>query len=218
MKAVSIPYFLKELESLFPEAKGELNSRNTYELCVAVILSAQSTDISVNRVTPALFDRYPDLASLAKAEVKEVEGYISKLGLYHAKAVNIIGFAKKVMEEYEGIIPSSMEDLTSLPGVGRKCANVIQGECFGIPALAVDTHVARVSKRLGLAYLKDDVFSIEKKLKKKVPKERWTKTHHQMIFFGRYLCQSRKPQCYRCPFVEKCREKKKNLLKEGSCS
>ncbi|QRG87107.1 endonuclease III [Bulleidia sp. zg-1006] len=212
MKNLPALKIIEELEKLFPEAKGELNSRNTYELCVAVILSAQSTDVSVNQVTPALFEAYPTLESLAKAELNDVESYIARLGLYRAKAKNIIGFAQVVIERFDGVIPSSMEDLTSLPGVGRKCANVIQGECFHLPSLAVDTHVSRIAKRLGLAYQKDSVAVIERKLKKKLPKEKWTKAHHQMIFFGRYLCQARKPRCYRCPFVEHCHEKNKNLI------
>ncbi|MBW9212087.1 MULTISPECIES: endonuclease III [Terrabacteria group] len=212
MKNLPALKIIEELEKLFPEAKGELNSRNTYELCVAVILSAQSTDVSVNQVTPALFEAYPTLESLAKAELNDVESYIARLGLYRAKAKNIIGFAQVVIERFDGVIPSSMEDLTSLPGVGRKCANVIQGECFHLPSLAVDTHVSRIAKRLGLAYQKDSVAVIERKLKKKLPKEKWTKAHHQMIFFGRYLCQAKKPRCYRCPFVEHCHEKNKNLI------
>lgn len=211
MKNLSALNIVEELEKLFPNAKGELNARNTYELSIAVILSAQSTDVSVNQVTPALFEAYPNLESLANAKAREVESYIARLGLYRAKAANIIGFAKGVVDRFHGEIPSSMEDLTSLPGVGRKCANVIQGECFHLPSLAVDTHVSRIAKRLGLVYQKDSVEVIERKLKKKLPKERWTKAHHQMIFFGRYLCQARKPRCYRCPFVEHCHEKNKNL-------
>ena len=134
------------------------------------------------------------------------------MGLYHAKAKNIVGFANNVIDHFGGIIPSDMEALISLPGVGRKCANVIQAECFNIPSLAVDTHVARIAKRLGLVNENDSVLTIEKKLKKKINPKRWIKTHHQMIFFGRYLCQARKPQCWRCPFIEHCFEKQKNYV------
>lgn len=216
MKHMSPAEILEHLDALYPDAKCELDHRNPYEMAVAVILSAQTTDASVNRVTPALFEKYPDLESLAGADLKDLEQAISSLGLYRNKARSIKGFAQGVMEQFDGKIPETIEDLTKLPGVGRKCANVIQSECFGIPALAVDTHVSRVSRRLGLAFSRDDVNTIERKLKRKVPKERWIKTHHQMIFFGRYLCHSRNPECDRCPFTEICHEKNKNFTsKEG---
>jgi endonuclease-3 len=158
-----------------------------------------------------LFDKYPDAAALAAGNREDIEQCIASLGLYRNKARSIQGFAQAVTERFDGEIPQTMEELVSMPGVGRKCANVILSECYGIPALAVDTHVARISKRLGLAYQKDTVDAIEKKLKRKVPKERWIKTHHQMIFFGRYLCHARNPECFRCPFTEICHEKNKNL-------
>lgn len=211
MEHMEITEILDELDHLYPQAHCELDHRNAYEMAVAVILSAQTTDASVNRVTPALFAKYPTIASLAEGNLKEIETYISSLGLYHNKAKSIQGFAKGVMENFDGVIPQTMDALTSLPGVGRKCANVIQSECFGLPSLAVDTHVSRVSKRLGLAYQKDDPAAIERKLKRRIPQERWTKTHHQMIFFGRYLCHAQRPECSRCPFVSICHEKKKNL-------
>ncbi len=211
MERMTVEEILDHLEELFPDAHCELDHRNSYEMAIAVILSAQTTDASVNRVTPALFERFPDIASLAAGERAEIEELISSLGLYRAKARSIQGFAQGVMDRYDGEIPQTMKDLTSLPGVGRKCANVIQSECFGVPALAVDTHVTRISKRLGLCYQKDDPETIERKLKRKIPKERWSKTHHQMIFFGRYLCHARKPECGRCPFTAICHEKNKNL-------
>ncbi len=211
MERMSTEEILSGLAQLYPDAKCELNHRNAYEMAVAVILSAQTTDASVNRVTPALFEKYPDLKSLADAQLSDIEEAIASLGLYRAKARSIRGFARGVIEKFDGKIPETIEDLTKLPGVGRKCANVIQSECFGIPALAVDTHVSRVSKRLGLAYQKDDVDTIERKLKRKVPKDQWIRTHHRMIFFGRYLCHARNPECVRCPFVSVCHEKNKNL-------
>lgn len=211
MKNLPINDILNELDTLFPNAKCELKHKNRYEMAVAVILSAQTTDASVNQVTPNLFKKYPTIQSLANANIKDIEQAISRLGLYRNKAKSIHGFAKSVVENYNGKIPKEMDDLVSLPGVGRKCANVIQSECFQIPALAVDTHVMRISKRLGLAYQKDTPEIIERKLKKKVPMERWIKTHHQMIFFGRYLCHARNPECIRCPFVDHCHEKNKNL-------
>lgn len=202
---------MDKVAEMFPDAGCELNHKSVYQLAVAVILSAQTTDASVNRVTPKLFAEYPDIASLAEAKQSDVEGIIASLGLYRNKARSIIAFAKKVVEEYGGEIPDTMEELTKLPGVGRKCANVILAECFHVPALAVDTHVSRVSKRLGLAYAKDDVNAIERKLMRKIPKERWIASHHQLIHFGRYLCHSRNPQCARCPFVNICHEKNKNF-------
>lgn len=211
MERMSVEEILDHIEALYPDAHCELEHRNNYEMAVAVILSAQTTDASVNKVTPALFARYPTISDLAEGDQEEIESLISSLGLHRAKARSIKGFARGVMERFGGEIPSGMEELTSLPGVGRKCANVIQSECFGVPALAVDTHVSRISRRLGLCYQKDDPETIERKLKRKIPRERWSKTHHQMIFFGRYLCHARSPECVRCPFTGICHEKNKNL-------
>lgn len=208
---MTVEEILNHLNILYPDARCELNHRNHYEMAVAVVLSAQTTDVSVNKVTPALFKKYPTAEDLAKGDVREIEPYISSLGLYRNKAKSIQGMAQGMVERFHGEVPSTMEELTTLPGVGRKCANVILSECFNIPALAVDTHVTRVSKRLGLAYQKDSVETIERKLKKKIPQDRWIKTHHQMIFFGRYLCHARNPECSRCPFTKICHEKNKNL-------
>lgn len=211
MERMSVEEILDHIEALYPDAHCELEHRNNYEMAVAVILSAQTTDASVNKVTPALFARYPAISDLAEGDQEEIESLISSLGLHRAKARSIKGFARGVMERFGGEIPSGMEELTSLPGIGRKCANVIQSECFGVPALAVDTHVSRISRRLGLCYQKDDPETIERKLKRKIPRERWSRTHHQMIFFGRYLCHARSPECARCPFTGICHEKNKNL-------
>lgn len=211
MERMSVDEILSHLDRMYPDAHCELNHANAYEMAIAVILSAQTTDASVNQVTPKLFEKYPTVESLANAELKDVEQCISRLGLYHNKARSIVNFVKGVVENYGGIVPDTMDDLLTLSGVGRKCANVILSECYGIPSLAVDTHVTRVSKRLGLVYQKDDVNTIERKLKRKIPKERWIKTHHQMIFFGRYLCHARSPKCGLCPFVSICHEKNKNL-------
>lgn len=211
MKHMKPMEIMDEVAALFPDAKCELNHRNAYEMAVAVILSAQTTDASVNRVTPVLFEKYPDIQALSEADTKDVETIIASLGLYRNKAKSIVNFAKGVVNDFSGKIPETIEELTRLPGVGRKCANVIQSECFNIPALAVDTHVSRVSRRLGLAYAKDDVDTIERKLKRKIPKERWIRSHHQLIFFGRYICHSLNPECDRCPFTEICHEKNKNF-------
>ncbi|NCB33337.1 MAG: endonuclease III [Erysipelotrichia bacterium] len=202
---------LDGLDELFPDAHCELVNHNHFELAVAVVLSAQTTDVSVNRVTPALFETYPTAADLAAADVREIEPFISSLGLYHNKAKSIHDLAVGIHERFHDQVPDNMDDLVSLAGVGRKCANVILSECYGIPSLAVDTHVYRISKRLRLANPDDTVYQVELKLRRKIPEERWIRTHHQMIFFGRYLCYAKKPECARCPFVPLCREKNKNL-------
>lgn len=204
------------LEELFPNACCELNHKNAYELTIAVVLSAQTTDASVNRVTPKLFETFPDVYALASADLKEIEHLISSLGLYRNKAKSIQGLAQTVVENFNGEIPNTMSDLMTLPGVGRKCGNVILAECFQIPALAVDTHLERISKRLRLAKPNDSVLQVEMKLRRKIPKDRWIKSHHQMIFFGRYFCKARNPECFRCPFVTECREVNKNLSKKES--
>ncbi len=199
---------LRELNRLFPEARCELHFRNPYEMAVAVTLSAQTTDASVNRVTPALFERFPTPESLANGEITEIESYIKSLGLYRNKARQIQGMAKDLIARYDGVIPSTMKELTTLPGIGRKCANVILSECFHIPALAVDTHCNRVAKRLGLAKPDDSLWDVERKLKRKIPREEWIHTHHEMIFFGRYMCKSQNPKCDGCPFVSFCKYQK----------
>ncbi len=202
---------LEQLDRLFPDARCELKHENNYQMAVAVVLSAQTTDASVNRVTPALFAAYPDAASLAGADRHDVEQKIASLGLYRNKAKAIQGMAQGMVERFDGQVPDNRKDLMSLPGVGRKCANVILSECYGVPALAVDTHVSRIARRWGWAQETDDLTTIEQKLCRRVPKERWIRTHHQLIFFGRYLCHARNPECWRCPFVRMCKEKNKNF-------
>lgn len=199
---------LENLDALFPDARCELEHKNNYEMVVAVILSAQTTDISVNKVTKSLFAKYPTAYDLAHGDIKDIEKEICSLGLYRNKAKAIQGMAKELITKYDGVVPNTMKELTTLPGVGRKCANVILSECYGIPSLAVDTHVNRVSKRLGLAKKDDSLFDVERKLKRKIPRERWIKSHHQLIFFGRYLCHSRNPKCDKCPFTSICKEYK----------
>ena len=198
---------LDVLEEMFPNADCELVHSNVYELLVAVILSAQATDVSVNKVTPALFERFPTVNDLALASVHEVESYIKSIGLYRNKAKNIVGMAKSVVNNYEGVIPNTMEELVKLDGVGRKTANVVLSEWFKIPALAVDTHVERVSKRLGMVKKSATVLEVEQILKKKIKKDRWRKTHHLLIFFGRYHCKAIKPNCKDCPLFEQCKDK-----------
>lgn len=192
------------LDQYYPDARCVLEHKNTYEMAVAVVLSAQTTDASVNRVTPALFAKYPDVYALAAGDVNEIAACIRSLGLYRNKARSIHAMAKAIVERFDGKVPDNMKDLTSLPGVGRKCANVILAECYGVPALAVDTHVNRTSKRLGLAKPDDSLLDVERKLKRKIPRDRWIKTHHQLIFFGRDMCRSQHPACDRCPFTSGC--------------
>lgn len=205
MEHMSPEEIMDHLEKLFPDAHCELTHRNDYEMAVAVVLSAQTTDASVNKVTPALFARFPDAYSLAAAEVTEIESCIRSLGLYRNKARSIHAMAKGMVERFDGRVPDRMEDLVSLPGVGRKCANVILAECFQVPSFAVDTHVNRISRRLGLAKPEDSLLDVERKLKRKIPRSRWIRGHHQMIFFGRYMCHAKKPACDGCPFTGFCR-------------
>ena len=207
MLNVDTKHILDTLSALFPDATCELNYTNIYELSVAVILSAQTTDERVNLVTPELFSKYPDVYALSKANVTDVENIIHSVGLYASKARNIIGFSKAVIERFSGGIPSTLEELITLPGVGRKTANVILFVGFNLPGLAVDTHVSRVSKRLGLVDENDDPVVIEKKLKKLYKMEEWGPIHHYLLFFGRYLCLAKKPMCEKCPFTNICTKK-----------
>ena len=196
---------------MFPEARCELNYHDPFQLLVAVVLSAQATDVSVNKVTPGLFDKYPSAIKMASAPLIEIENCIRSIGLYRNKAKNIQRLSLQLLSEFNGNVPHTREELMKLAGVGRKSANVILSECFNIPALAVDTHVERISKRLGLAKPKDDVFEVEKKLMRKIRKKDWNEAHHLLIFFGRYFCRAKKPSCTTCPFIDRCREKNKNI-------
>ena len=210
MKKISSDEILDQLEIMFPEAHCELIHESTFQLLIAVILSAQTTDASVNKVTPALFEKYPTANELARADLKDVENIIRNIGLYRNKAKNIIACAKELVENYDGEVPSNMKQLTSLSGVGRKTANVVMSVAFDIPAIAVDTHVERISKRLGFAKQQDSVLQVEVKLKRKLNRQRWNRAHHLFIFFGRYFCTAKNPKCSECPFIENCREKNKN--------
>ena len=201
------------LDVKFPDAKCELNYRKDYELLIAVMLSAQTTDKAVNKVTEVLFDRYPSLEELSKAEINDVEKIIHSVGLSKTKAVNVVSIANELITRFNSIVPSSREELMSLNGVGRKTANVVRIEYFKIPEIPVDTHVERVSKRLTLAKDTDSTLDVELKLKRKLPKERLIKAHHQLIFFGRYMCKSQSPICEDCPFKDFCRYQKKLSVK-----
>lgn len=202
-------HILRVLDEMFPDAHVELNHQNTFELLVAVVLSAQTTDIAVNLVTPELFKRFSTPKDLSNAQVAEVEQILKTIGLYRNKAKNIIALSHEIHHKYHDEIPNDRASLESLPGVGRKTANVVLSNAFNVPALAVDTHVARVSVRLKLAKKDDSVLEIEHKLMRKFPKNKWTKLHHQLIFFGRYHCFARAPKCQQCPLVDVCGYEKK---------
>lgn len=201
---------LEVLESMYPNAHVELNHKNTFELLVAVVLSAQTTDKSVNKVTHGLFEKFPTPELLKDAPLKDVEDLIKSIGLYKNKAKHIISLSKELYINFNGEVPNDRKSLESLPGVGRKTANVVLSNAFGIPALAVDTHVNRVSKRLKLAKEDDSVLQVEQKLMKKFPKKYWTKLHHQLIFFGRYHCLAQNPKCHECSLLDICTYKDKN--------
>ena len=202
---------LEYLDYLFPDPKCELTYQTDYQLLMAVVLSAQSTDKRVNSVTPIIFSKYPTLEELANASLEELEDIIRPVGSFRKKAGFLKEIASRLVDEFDGVVPTDREVLESFPGVGRKTVNVFLAEFYHYPAIAVDTHVERVSKRLKLAYQKDSVLDIERKLMKKIPKERWARFHLQMVLFGRYYCKAVKPLCKNCPLMENCREKKKNL-------
>lgn len=190
------------LKNRFQVARCELNFRNNYELIVAVILSAQCTDKRVNLVTPALFEKYPTVFDLAKAERDEVIKLIHSCGFYNNKSTNLIKMAKDVVERFNGVVPSEFEDLTSLAGVGRKTANVVMAVAFGKNAIAVDTHVFRVSNRLGIT--SKTPLECELKLQKLFKEEQWSDLHYFLVLFGRYVCKAQKPACEGCEFQKIC--------------
>ncbi|OQO71362.1 endonuclease III [Enterococcus villorum] len=199
---------IEKMFEMFPEAHGELIHQNPYELLIAVILSAQATDVSVNKATPVLFNSFPTPQSLAVASIDEIIPKIKTIGLYRNKAKNIRACAQQLIERFDGKVPQTREELISLPGVGRKTANVVLGDAFGIPAIAVDTHVERVTKRLRICKLNASVLEVEETLMRKIPKELWVRTHHTLIFFGRYHCTARSPRCEVCPLLEMCQDGK----------
>ncbi|MEH7373417.1 endonuclease III [Neobacillus drentensis] len=206
-----IRYCLDQMGVMFPEAHCELNHSNPFELVIAVALSAQCTDVLVNKVTKSLFEKYKTPKDYLEVSLEELQNDIRSIGLYRNKAKNIQSLSRMVLEEYKGEIPMDRDELTKLPGVGRKTANVVVSVAFNVPAIAVDTHVERVSKRLGICRWKDSVLEVEKTLMRKIPKDEWSVTHHRLIFFGRYHCKAQNPQCPSCPLLELCREGKKRM-------
>ena len=199
------------LDLLFPNPKCELNYNTDYELLIAVMLSAQSTDKRVNMVTPIIFNKYSTLDKLKDADLVDLENIIKPVGSFRKKAFYTREIARLLVDEYDGKVPIDRELLEKFPGVGRKTTNVFLSEFYNYPAIAVDTHVERVSKRLKLAGLSDDVLKIEKKLMKKFDKNLWARRHLQLVLFGRYYCKAVKPECENCKLRDICREKKKNL-------
>lgn len=199
-----VTVILDEIEKIFPNASCELIYHNMYELIVAVSLSAQTTDKAVNIVTPRLFEAYPTVYDLAKANPAEVKSYIQTIGLSSNKSKNIVAMAKMVVEEYQGEIPHTQEELERLPGVGRKTANVVLTEGYHIPRIPVDTHVERVSKRFGIANESDNVVAVEEKLMSLIDQKRWHKAHHLLLFMGRYQCLARNPKCEGCFYQSRC--------------
>lgn len=197
------------LDELFPNPKCELNYNNDYELLIAICLSAQTTDKRVNEVTKVLFEKYPKLEDMKNADVKDLEQIIRPLGSFHKKSCYVKELSTIIVDKYSSVVPTARTDLESLPGVGRKTVNVFLGEFYNYPAIAVDTHVERVSKRLRIAKKDSNVKEVEEKLMKFYPKKEWAKRHLQMVLFGRYYCKAIKPLCENCKLKEYCKEKRK---------
>ena len=195
------------LEELFPDPKCELLYQKDYELLIAVVLSAQSTDKRVNAVTPILFAKYKTLEQLKEAPISDLATIIHSVGSYHKKAEYIHGIATRLVEEFDGKVPNDREILESFPGVGRKTTNVVLSLLFDVPAIAVDTHVERISKRLGLAKEEDNVREVEQKLMRKYDRQNWSRRHYQMVLFGRYYCKAVKPECEHCALKNICKRK-----------
>ncbi len=203
MKKETVNKILDVLEDTYPEAECALHHQNVFQLIVAVALSAQTTDKSVNQVTPALFEAYPDAFALAEADPEEVSQYIKRIGMYKTKSKNIVGMAKVLAKQYDGQVPDDYDKLVALPGVGRKTANVVLSVGFNHQRIAVDTHVFRVANRIGLVCEKD-VLKTELALMECIPEDRWSRTHHSLIFHGRNCCAARKPDCAHCTIADLC--------------
>jgi len=197
---------LSVMEQLYPHAATELEHRNPFELLIATVLSAQATDAAVNKATPALFARYPDAFALAQASPEEIEPYIKTIGLYRSKAKNIVLLARRLVEQHGGQVPVDQARLRELPGVGWKTATVVLGAAFGVPGIAVDTHLTRLAGRLGFSQQKDPE-KIGADLERLFPQEKWVFVHHALILFGRYRCTARNPRCQDCPLYSDCLSK-----------
>lgn len=204
-------YCLEQFGRMFPDAHCELVHENPFELLIATLLSAQCTDVLVNRVTADLFKKYKEPEDYLQVEIEELQNDIRSIGLYRNKAKNIQSLSRILIENFSGEVPPNRDIMMTLPGVGRKTANVVVSNAFGIPALAVDTHVERVAKRLGMNRWKDNPLAVEEKIMRWTKREKWTDAHHQIIFFGRYHCKAQNPNCPECPLLPLCREGKKRM-------
>ena len=199
---------IEYLDELFPNPRCELNYNKDYELLIAVMLSAQTTDKRVNMVTDILFKKYDSLEKLASADIEDIINIIKPIGTFNKKASNIINISISLLNDKDGIVVNDRAYLESLPGVGRKTVNVVLSNLYNEPLIAVDTHVSRVSKRLGIAKEKDDVLVVEKKLNKYFPKDKLNRLHHQLVLFGRYYCKAQKPMCDNCKLKDICKKNK----------
>lgn len=196
------------LDELFPNPRCELDYNKDYELLLAVMLSAQTTDKRVNMVTKELFSKYDTIEKLSQADVNDIAKIIRPIGTYNKKAKNIISISKNILKDNNGVVPNDRQYLESLEGVGRKTTNVVLANLYNEPCIAVDTHVSRVSKRLGFADINDDVLTIEKKLNKIIPKDKLSRMHHQLVLFGRYYCKAKQPLCDNCKLKNICKKEK----------
>ena len=201
---------LEYLDELYYEPRCELNYNKDYEFLIAIVLSAQTTDKRVNKVTDVLFKKYSSLVELSNADISDIEDIIREIGTFRRKSIYVRDIALKLVNDGYDYVPNDRGYIESLPGVGRKTANVFLSNIYSEPAIAVDTHVSRVSIRLGFAKDSDDVFVIEKKLEKVIPKNRWGKTHHQLVLFGRYHCKAMRPDCDNCKISDICKYRKEN--------
>ena len=199
------------MNSLFPNAHCELEYNKDYELLIAIVLSAQTTDKRVNMVTKILFSKYKTLVELANAKIEDIENIIRPIGTFKKKSIFVKEIATRLVKEQNGIVPNNREYLETLSGVGRKTTNVFLSEYYHVPSIAVDTHVERVSKRLAIVKSEANVSEVEETLMKKIPKNKWVQTHHTLIFFGRYHCTAKNPKCDQCPLLQYCKEGKKRL-------
>jgi len=203
--------YIDVMENLFPDAHCELNYRNAFELTLAVLLSAQTTDKMVNVLTSSLFEKYKTPEDYLAVTLEELQNDVRTIGLYRNKAKSIQQLCQIVLDKHGGEIPPVYEELVKLPGVGRKTANVVLSVGFDVPAIAVDTHVERIAKRLEMAKKSASVLEVEERLMYLLPKERWSKSHHVMIFFGRYHCTARNPKCATCPLLMECKYGQREL-------
>jgi len=202
-KKVRAKVIYRQLSKNYPNVRCELDYKNAFQLLVATVLSAQCTDKRVNQTTPALFKKYANPQKMAKADLKDIQSLVKSTGFFRAKAKNIKGLSNKIMEEFNGMVPSNLEDLITLPGVGRKTANVVLGHAFGIPGITVDTHFGRLSRRFGWSKQNNPV-KVEFEVGELIPEKEWTNLSQRMIWHGRRVCHSRKPACGACALAKLC--------------